>query len=250
MRKNWKNQLEEHLMTMVRINKFLADSGINSRRKSEELIKQGRIAVNDRIVTDLGFKVNAEKDIVTLDGERIKQKRHVYFLLNKPKGYITSVSDDRNRSTVLDLIKTKERIYPVGRLDYDTTGLLILTNDGEFSQLLTHPGNKVPREYEVRLNKQLDDKDKIKLLSGLSLEGKPGKFLGIKFKNQKDKKNVIVTCEEGRNRFVKRMFRKLDYTVTELNRISFAGIKLDVPLAKYRSLSLNEIEQIKKKYID
>ena len=230
---------------MVRINKFLADSGINSRRKSEEFIKQGRVAVNDRIVMDLGFRVDPERDTVTLDGEKIKPKRQVYYLLNKPKGYITSVSDDRNRSTVLDLVKSRERIYPVGRLDYDTTGLLILTNDGEFSQLLTHPGNKVPREYQVRLNKQLDEKDKTKLLTGVTLEGKPGKFLNIKFKSQKDKKNVLVTCEEGRNRFVKRMFRKLDYTVIELNRISFAGLKLDIPLGKYRSLSINEVEQIK-----
>lgn len=235
-------------MPIIRINKFLADSGISSRRKSEEFILQGRVAVNDKIVTDFSYKVDIEKDIVSLDGEKIKPRRHIYILLNKPKGYITSVSDDRNRSTVIDLIKTKERIYPVGRLDYDTTGLLFLTNDGEFSQLLTHPGNKMPREYEVKLDKPLAEDDKLKLLKGVSLEGKRGKFLKITFPIQKNKEYVIVFCEEGRNRFVKRMFRKLDYTVLELNRFSYAGIMLDVPKGKYRNLSLNEVQQIKQKY--
>lgn len=232
----------------VRINKFLADSGVSSRRKSEEYILQGRVAVNDKVISDFAYKIDAEKDLVTLDGERIKPKKHLYILLNKPRGYITSVSDDRNRKTVLDLVKVKERIYPVGRLDYDTTGLLFLTNDGEFSQMLTHPGNKVIREYEVKIDRPLEEKDKIKLIEGILLEGKPGKFLTISFLKLKDKRNIIITCEEGRNRFVKRMFRKLGYTVLELNRSSFAGIKLDIPKSKFRSLSSDELELIKQKY--
>ena len=224
-------------MTVIRINKFLADSGISSRRKSEEYISQGRVAVNDKIVTEFSHKVDIEKDIVTLDGEKIKPKKHIYILLNKPKGYITTVSDDRKRRTVMDLVKSKERIYPVGRLDYDTTGLLFLTNDGELSQLLTHPGNKVPREYEVKLDRPLDENDRLKLLQGVLLEGKKGKFIKITFPWQKDKDIVSVICEEGRNRFVKRMFRKLDYTVLELNRLSFAGIMVDVPPGKSRNLT-------------
>jgi len=232
----------------VRINKFLADSGISSRRKSEEYILQGRVAVNDKIVNEFSHKVDIETDVVTLDGEKIKPKKNIYILLNKPKGYITSVSDDRNRRTVMDLVKSKERIYPVGRLDYTTTGLLFLTNDGELSQLLTHPGNKVQREYEVKLDRPLEEKDKLKLLTGVSLEGKPGKFIKITFPIQKDKKYVTVFCEEGRNRFVKRMFRKLGYTVLELNRVSFAGIKLDVAKGKFRILSLIEVQQIKQNY--
>lgn len=232
----------------IRINKFLADSGISSRRKSEEYIQQGRVAVNDQVILDFGHRIDAEKDVVTLDGERIKQKRHVYILLNKPKGYITSVSDDRNRATVLDLVNVKERIYPVGRLDYDTTGLLFLTNDGEFSQLLTHPGNKVIREYEVKIDKPLEEKDKLKLLNGVLLEGKRGKFISISYKNQKDYKNILISCEEGRNKFVKRMFRKVGYTVLELNRFSFGGVKLDIPKGKFRSLSSKEVELIRQKY--
>jgi 23S rRNA pseudouridine2605 synthase len=237
-------------MTVIRINKFLADSGISSRRKSEEYISQGRVAVNDKIVTEFSHKVDIEKDIVTLDGEKIKPKKHIYILLNKPKGYITTVSDDRKRRTVMDLVKSKERIYPVGRLDYDTTGLLFLTNDGELSQLLTHPGNKVPREYEVKLDRPLDENDRLKLLQGVLLEGKKGKFIKITFPWQKDKDIVSVICEEGRNRFVKRMFRKLDYTVLELNRLSFAGIMLDVPPGKSRNLTYNEIQELKQKYTD
>jgi pseudouridine synthase len=235
-------------MSIIRINKFLADSGISSRRKSEEFISQGRVAINDKIITDFGSKIDTDKDVVTLDGEKIKPKRNVYILLHKPKGYITSVSDDRNRATVLDLIKVKERIYPVGRLDYDTTGLLFLTNDGELSQLLTHPGNRVPREYEVKLDKPMHEEDKKKLLEGIKLDGKPGKFLMVTYKSNKDKKNVIVTCEEGRNKFVKRMFRRLDYFVVELNRIKYAGIYLDVPIGKTRKLTPEEVKLLKDKY--
>lgn len=235
-------------MPIIRINKFLADSGVSSRRKSEEYILQGRVAVNDKIVTDFSHKIDIDKDIVSLDGEKIKIKRHIYLLLNKPKGYITTVSDDRNRATVLDLVKVKERIYPVGRLDYDTTGLLFLTNDGEFSQLLTHPGNKVPREYEVKLDRPLEEADINKLLEGIRLDGKRGKFLKLVFPVQKDKKYIIINCEEGRNRFVKRMFRSLDYTVVGLNRVSFAGIHLDIPIGKSRNLTSNEIQLIRTKY--
>jgi len=136
----------------------------------------------------------------------------------------------------------------VGRLDYDTTGLLILTNDGDFSQLLTHPGNKVPREYDVKLDQSLEEEDKLKLLNGIRLDGKSAKFLKLIFREQKNKKNMVVTCEEGRNRFIKRMFGKLGYTVLELNRVSFAGIYIDVPIGKSRHLSLQEVQQIKNKY--
>lgn len=235
-------------MTKIRINKFLADSGISSRRKSEEYILENRVAVNDNVITDLSFKVDTENDIITLDGERVKLKKHIYILLNKPKGYITSVTDDRYRKTVLDLVQTQERIYPVGRLDYDTAGLLFLTNDGNFSQLLTHPGNKVPREYQVKLDKPLNDKDKISLLKGIKLDGKPGRFIKLFFPKKKDKNIITVICEEGRNRFVKRMFGRLGYTVTDLVRTGFAGIKLDTQPGKYRSLSQLEIQSIRQRY--
>jgi 23S rRNA pseudouridine2605 synthase len=232
----------------IRINKFLADCGIASRRKSEVLITAGRVYVNNHLITDLECRVDTEIDSVTLDGVKIKPKKNLYFLLNKPKGFITSVKDDRSRKTVLDLINVKERIYPVGRLDYDTTGLLFLTNDGEFSQLLTHPSNKVPREYEAKLDEPLSEKDKLKLLRGIYIDGKAGKFLRIYFTDEDNRKIVKVFCEEGRNRFVKRMFAKLGYRVKSLNRLSFAGIKLDVPPGKFRKLTPGELQLIRKKF--
>ncbi|MBT8378590.1 MAG: rRNA pseudouridine synthase [Ignavibacteria bacterium] len=229
------------------MNKFLAECGLASRRKSEELIKEGRVSVNDKIILDFNFKVD-DRDVVALDGERIKSKKKIYLILNKPKGVITSISDDRNRKTVIDLINVNQKIFPIGRLDYNTTGLLFLTNDGDFSQLLAHPRSKAQREYEVRLNRDLKIEDKTKLLTGIFLDGKKGKFITIDFLSQKHKKMFKVRCEEGRNRFVKRMFSHLGYQVEGLNRVSYAGIKLDVPIGKYRKLTQNEIQTIKEKF--
>lgn len=230
----------------VRINKYLADCAVSSRRKSEEFVLQGRVTVNNKTVKELAFKIDPDKDVVKLDGEIVKAKRNVYFLLNKPKGVITSTTDDKNRLTVTDLIKTSERIYPVGRLDYNTTGVLILTNDGEFSQLLTHPKNKIPRQYIVKLDKQLQKNDEIKLLKGIKLDNKPGRFLKIEFDKLKERKLVKIICEEGRNHFVKKMFNALGYRVIALHRESFAGIKAQIPEGTYRKLSSAEINSIKK----
>jgi len=152
---------------MVRINKYLADSGVTSRRKAEELILQGRVSVNNQLIIDLSFKVNPDKDEVQIDGERVRVKKNIYILLNKPKGVVSTTSDEKNRKTVIDLINTREKIYPVGRLDYNTTGVLLLTNDGDFSNLLTHPKNKVPKIYEVKLDRPPEDEDKKKLLAGI-----------------------------------------------------------------------------------
>ncbi len=228
----------------VRSNKFLAETGIASRRKSEEFIRQGRVTVNNKVVTDLSCFVNTETDVVFLDGEKVKPNKNIYILLNKPKGVITSVSDERNRKTVFDLVKSNLRIFPVGRLDYNTTGVLLLTNDGMFSQLLTHPGNKVPKEYEVQIDKNLTDTDRQKLLEGIYLEGKKGRFNSILFRKSKDYKNITITCVEGRNRFVKKMFGALGYTVINLSRSAFAGIRPDIPVGHFRPLTNIEIKKI------
>lgn len=235
-------------MKMLRLNRFIAESGISSRRKAEEFILQGRVAVNTKIVTELSFKVNPEKDEVFVDGERIKPKRFVYYLLNKPAGVVSTTNDERKRKTVIDLIRTKEKIFPVGRLDYNTTGVLLLTNDGEFSNLLTHPKNKIERIYEVHLNRMLEENDKITLLKGVYIEDEKGVFTKVEFPKAKDRKKIFVTCTEGRNRFVKRMFAALGYTVTSLNRISFAGITSDIPLGSYRKLDDAEIKNLFKNY--
>jgi 23S rRNA pseudouridine2605 synthase len=233
---------------LTRINKFIADSGITSRRKAEELIIQGRVTVNDLVIDNLSYRINPERDQVFIDGERIRIKRNVYYLLNKPGGVISSTKDEKNRNTVIDLIKTKEKIFPVGRLDYNTTGVLLLTNDGDFSNLLTHPKNKVPKKYEVKLDKELNEKDKLKLTKGILVDRKKGRFINVKFMNRTDNKYVEVECVEGRNRFVKKMFETLGYKVKRLNRSFFAGLQPDVPVGKYRELSNKEMQNIIERY--
>ena len=239
----------EKVQTMpVRLNKYLAESGISSRRKAEELILQGRVEINNQIVMDLAYKVDPENDVVIVDGEKIKQRRHLYFLLNKPRGFVTTTSDEKNRNTVVELINTSEKIFPVGRLDYNTTGVLLLTNDGDFTNLLTHPRNRVPRVYEALIDRMLTDEDKDKLLKAVYIEGRKGKFQEVKFIKPKDRKLVLVTATEGRNHFVKNMFGALGYTVLKLNRSSFAGIEADVPEGKYRKLSADEVNNLFRKY--
>ena len=233
---------------MIRLNKYLSDCGVSSRRKSEEYILQGRVSINNNIILDLSAKVNPETDVVFLDGEKILQKRLIYFLLNKPKGVVTTTSDEKNRMTVVDLIKSRDKIFPVGRLDYNTTGVLILTNDGEFGNFLTHPGNKIPREYEVKLDRPLSEEDKEKLCKGIYIKGVKGKFQKVISPDKKNWKFIIVTAVEGRNHFVKNMFGALGYTVQGLNRKSFAGFIADIPVGAYRVLSKDEISGVIKTY--
>jgi len=228
---------------MIRLNKYIADSGITSRRKSEEFILQGRISINGKTVKELSYKVDPDNDEVKFDGEKISPKRNLYFLLNKPKGTITSTNDEKGRKTVIDLIKTNEKIFPVGRLDYNTTGVLLLTNDGNFSNLMTHPKNLVPRKYEAILDRELEELDVRKLLKGVFIDGVRGKFTSIKFSKKNTKKFVEVTTVEGRNHFVKNMFNALGYTVTSLNRSGFGYFVADVPSGSYRAISSSEIEK-------
>jgi 23S rRNA pseudouridine2605 synthase len=235
-------------LTKMRLNKYLASCGVGSRRKVEELIVTGRVDINNKTVVDLSYQINEETDHVMVDGNKISPRRHVYYLLNKPKGVITTTADEKNRQTVVDLIDTKDIIFPVGRLDYNTTGVLFLTNDGDFSNLVTHPKNKIPREYEVLLDRPLDDGDKEKLLKGIYLEGERGRFKQIVFPKKNHYTNVIVTAVEGRNHFVKKMFAALSYTVKNLNRISFAGIYADIPVGNYRKLTQSEIDEVIHKY--
>jgi len=233
----------------MRLNKYLAECGVSSRRKAEEFVLQGRVDVNGKTVGDLGIEIDIEKDKVFLDGERMHIPQKVYYLLNKPKKYVTTVSDDKGRPAVVDLIRDTKKIFPVGRLDYDTTGVLILTNDGDFANLLMHPKNKVPRIYKVFLNKPLEEEDRLKMLKGLFLEGKKGKFTDITFPKASSRKIAEVSAEEGRNRFVKNMFGALRYNVVDLHRLSYAGIVLDgLPVGAYRKLTHEEITGILKQY--
>lgn len=233
----------------VRLNKFLAECGIASRRKAEEFINTGRVSVNGKVVMDLATKIDIDKDLVTLDGEKIKSIPKVYIVLNKPKGVVTTTDDEKGRMTVVDLIKTNVRIFPVGRLDYNTTGVLLLTNDGDFADFLLHPKNKIPREYLAFIDRPLSEEDKFKFLKGITVEGKKGKFISISYPNKGNFSKVLVVSEEGRNHFVKNMFSCLGYNVKTLHRKYYAGITADnMSPAGYRMLTKEEIARVIKKF--
>jgi 23S rRNA pseudouridine2605 synthase len=230
---------------MMRLNKFLAESGVASRRKADELIVQGRVDVNLKTISELGYEIDETKDVVMVDGEKVKIESKVYYILNKPKGYVTTTSDERHRPTVVQLIKTNKAIFPVGRLDFNTTGILLLTNDGEFANKLTHPSFKAERIYTAKLNYDLDEKHAEKLLNGIMIERRKSKFTICEVLGKNNKTKIKVGTLEGRNHFVKKMFETLGYKVLELNRESFGKFKLGtLPLGHYIELTKSEIDRI------
>lgn len=232
---------------MERLQKFIAASGLCSRRKAEELIKMGKVEIDGEVVTELGVKVSGKESIV-VDGELLRREEKEYYLLNKPREVITSCSDDKNRKTVVDLIETDSRIYPVGRLDYDTTGLIILTNDGELANILMHPSNGVPKKYVAKLNKCFAINDLKTLEKGVMVDGVMCKPTRVKIKkndSDKDYSIVEITITEGRNHIVKRVFKELGYLVDKLSRVSYGF--LDVSKMKsgdYRELSIKEVKKL------
>ena len=232
-------------MKLIRINKFIAESGFTSRRKAEEYIEQGRVLLNGKVVKTLSTKVDPLNDVVYVDDVKLKKKEKVYYLLNKPKGVITSTDDERKRRTVVDLIDTREKIFPVGRLDYNTTGILLLTNDGDFSNQLTHPSYKVDRVYIAQLDRDLKESDKNKLLTGVYIDRKRSMFTKISFVEEKNFSLVKVVTVEGRNHFVKNMFSSLGYKVRELQRESFGKFNTKgIPSGNYKILTKREIEKL------
>ncbi len=205
---------------------------------------QGRVFVNGTVIKDLSYKIDPANDVVYFDGVKLKSKEKVYFILNKPKGVITSTSDEKSRKTVMDLIDTKEKIFPVGRLDYNTTGLLLLTNDGDFSNQVTHPSYKVERDYITKLDKDLEGKDKDKLLKGIYIDRRKSIFTNIAFPKKNNFSLVKVITVEGSNHFVKNMFSSLGYRVRELDRESFGKfnckVYFEVLTSKCRKKKLND----------
>jgi len=231
----------------MRLNSFIAKTGLCSRRKADILISQGKIKINGKVVNLLGVKVVPEKDVVEYKGKILKLKENnTYILLNKPKGYITTTKDEMGRKTVLNLLPQdirKKRIFPVGRLDKDTTGLLILTDDGELANKLMHPSNNVEKTYIVTLNKTFRKTDRRILLTGIEDEGE---ILKAKSLNQNDNNQVELTLGEGRKREIKRMFRKLGYQAIQIKRIEYAFLTLQgVEEGKYRKLTEKELERLK-----
>jgi 23S rRNA pseudouridine2605 synthase len=228
------------------LNKFIAHCGISSRRDAAELVKQGKVKVNGEPITDPGHKVSA-KDEIRVNGKRVRlAKALVYILLNKPKDYITTTDDPQQRKTVLDLIRIKERIYPVGRLDRNTSGVLLLTNDGDLSQKLTHPRHEVKKVYHVSLDRPLEKKDFDLVLKGVTLEDGPATVDVLAYADPKDRKQLGVEIHSGRNRIVRRIFEHLGYEVKNLDRVMFAGLtKKNVERGKWRFLSEKEIRDLK-----
>jgi 23S rRNA pseudouridine2605 synthase len=230
------------------LNKFIAHAGICGRREAAELVKKGLVKVNGSVVIEPGHKV-ASTDEVNVNGKKaFLAKNLVYILLNKPKDYITTTDDPQNRKTVLDIIgkASTERVYPVGRLDRNTSGVLLLTNDGELAQKLTHPSNEIKKVYHVTLNKELVKKDFDKILSGVKLEDGPASVDVLAYADMKDKTQVGVEIHSGRNRIVRRIFEALGYDVRGLDRVIFAGLtKKNIERGKFRFLSEKEVRDLK-----
>jgi 23S rRNA pseudouridine2605 synthase len=230
------------------LNKYLAHSSICSRREAAEKIKAGEVKVNDAVLMNPAYKVQAT-DIVKFNGKKIEPRQQmVYILLNKPKDFITTAEDDRGRKTVLDIVKgaTEERIFPVGRLDRNTTGVLLLTNDGDLAQQLTHPSFEVRKIYEVTLDKPVAKTDLEKLLEGVTLEDGFVAADAAGFSDTKDKCVVGVEIHSGKNRVVRRMFEHLGYDVRNLDRVMFANLtKKNVERGKWRFLSEKEVRLLK-----
>lgn len=231
---------------LTRLNKYLSNAGICSRREADDLIKAGTVSVNGKVITEMGFKVGPT-DKITYAGETLRHQKKIYLMLNKPKDYITTTDDPQERRTVMELIAgaCKERVYPVGRLDRNTTGLLLFTNDGELATKLMHPKFGIKKVYQVTLDKNLKTEDYQQLMEGVELEDgfiKPDELSYI----NGNKKELGIEIHSGRNRIVRRIFEHLDYEVIKLDRVVFAGLtKKDLPRAKWRFLTDKEVSFLK-----
>ena len=237
-------------MEEIRLQKYLANSGIASRRKCEEYILQGKVEVNGKMIKELGTKIQPGKDIVKFDGKEVKEdKKLVYILLNKPIGYVTTVDDQFHRDTVLDLVKVKERIVPVGRLDMYTSGALILTNDGDFVYKVTHPKHEINKTYTVTIKGIIQNSEVDQLQKGVKIDDyitKPAKVKILKTDSEKDISRLEITIHEGKNRQVRKMCEAIGKKVLALHRskIGNIGVK-DLKLGQWRYLSQKEVESIK-----
>ena len=230
---------------MERLQKVIAASGVASRRKAEELIKDGKVKVNGKVITELGTKVDS-KDTIEVNNKIIEKELKEYYLLNKPRGVITSTSDEKGRKTVIDLIDTTARIYPVGRLDYDTTGALLLTNDGEFANILTHPKNNIDKVYLAKLNGIIKGEQINKLKDGVMLDDvlvKPSRVKLKKVNKENNTSMVEITVHEGKNHEVKRLFESVGFLVDKLKRERIGIFNLEgLKSGEYRKLTLKEVQ--------
>ncbi|MGD0916472.1 MAG: pseudouridine synthase [Thermodesulfobacteriota bacterium] len=236
-------------MPLERIQKILAKAGIASRREAERIVIEGRVMVNGKVVDKLGFKADPSKDHIKVDGKRlVRLEPNVTLLLNKPRGYVSTVKDPEGRPTVMDLLKNvKWRVYPVGRLDFDAEGLLLLSNDGDLTNLLSHPKSSIPRIYLVKTRGIPEEERLTRLKNGVMLEDGKAQAVSVRILAQKEKNSWIqVVVTEGRNHLVKRMFSAIGHPVLKLKRVGFGPIQLrDLPIGQFRYLTREEIERVK-----
>jgi 23S rRNA pseudouridine2605 synthase len=238
-------------IVMERLQKILAAAGIASRRKAEEIITAGRVTLNGKVVTELGTKADPATDTITVDGKPLRAQRFVYFLLNKPKGYVTTTNDPEGRPTVMQLLgDLSQRVYPVGRLDYASEGLLLLTNDGALAQKLTKAGSHVPKTYHVKVSGKPNEQAIQKLRNGVTItldDDRRVKLSPTKIRLIQDVENpwYEVTLIEGRNRQIRRMFLAVGFLVEKIRRVQLGPLTLDVAPGKFRPLSKSEIHQLK-----
>lgn len=244
-RKNTAVQKDDGL---IRLNRYISNAGICSRRKADELIAAGVVSVNGEVISELGHKVDPAKDQVRYNGELLKREKKVYVLLNKPKDYITTTDDPQERRTVMQLVDkaSRERIYPVGRLDRNTTGLLLMTNDGDLADKLSHPKNGITKIYQVELNKSLSQGDLNKIQFGLELEDGIIKPDSVSYVTGGSKREIGIQIHSGKNRIVRRIFEHLGYDVVKLDRVVYGNLtKKDLPRGRWRYLEEHELIQIK-----
>lgn len=234
---------------MERIQKLIAQSGYCSRRKAEELITAGRVKVNGKVVTELGTKADVS-DVIMVDNKRINIENKVYILMNKPRNVVCSAKDDRGRTTVVDLIENiSERVYPIGRLDFDTTGVLLLTNDGDLTNKLIHPSKEINKTYRVTIEGYANEEQLERIRNGIKLDGvmTSEAFVEVVKVNKEKRKSIInITIHEGKNHQVKRMFNTVGLNVLKLNRIEFAGFRVGgLKEGQYRFLTAKEVTELK-----
>ena len=238
---------KDEASAMIRLNKYLSNAGICSRREADTLIAAGNVSVNGKVITEMGYKVSRD-DEVKFDGRLITPEQKEYVLLNKPKNHITTTRDEKGRRTVMELISSasKSRLLPVGRLDRNTTGLLLFTNDGDMAKKLTHPSHGIRKIYHVELDKSLRMTDLKKIQSGLVLEDGPVEVDDVSFIENKSKREVGIELHSGRNRIVRRIFEHLGYRVVKLDRVVIAGLtKKDLPRGHWRYLTPQEVINLK-----
>ena len=233
-----------------RLQKFIANKGICSRRKAEELILNGKVKVNGKIILELGTKIDIDKDIVEVNGEKVSNNidKKIYVLLNKPIGYVTTTKDQFGRDTVLDLVKVKEKILPVGRLDMYTSGALILTNDGDFIYKVTHPKHEIEKTYNVTVRGKITEEDVEKLTNGVEIENYVSKEAKVKILKINDEKNlsrIEITIHEGKNREVRKMCEAIGKKVLALHRIKIGNINVkNLKLGEWRYLNQKEVKSL------